>query len=116
MKWSSATIKNCLKLHFSCGPTGYSELLAQHYPLPSRRTLLRSIQPIAFESGILSEVFQYLSIKTAVMSHEERQCMLTLGEMSVTASVELDNRTGRFIGDVTLPGHTGVATHSMVLC
>ena len=40
VKWSSITIKNGLKLHFTCGPTGYAELLAQNYPLPSRRTLL----------------------------------------------------------------------------
>jgi hypothetical protein len=114
MKWSTVTIKRSLKLHFTCGPTGYSELLAQNYPLPSRRTLLRSIQHVAFESGILSEVFQYLSIKTGSMLPEERQCVLTLDEMSITPSVELDNRSGRFIGDVTLPGHSGVATHSMV--
>lgn len=114
MKWSTATLKKCLKLHFCCGPTGYGELLTQGYPLPSRRTLLRSIQHVAFESGILTEVFHYLSIKAGSMLPEERQCVLTLDEMSITASVELDNRSGRFIGDVTLPGHSGVATHSMV--
>jgi Transposase protein len=80
-KWSSVTIKNALKLHFACGPTGYAQLLSQRYPLPSRRTLLRSLQHVQFESGILSEVFQYLSIKTSAMKIEERECCLTLDEM-----------------------------------
>lgn len=77
--------------------------------------MLRSIQHVAFQSVILTEVFKYLSTKTESMVPEERQCVLTLDEMSINASVELDNRSGRFIGDVTLPGHSGVATtHSMV--
>jgi hypothetical protein len=36
--------------------------------------------------------------------------------MSITAGVEFDTRSGHFIGDVTLPDHSGVATHSLVLC
>jgi hypothetical protein len=62
-KWSSATVKNALQLHFACGPTGYRALLSQKYPLPSLRTLRRSIQFLKFESGILTEVFQFLAIK-----------------------------------------------------
>jgi hypothetical protein len=48
------------------------------------------------------------------MNVHERECCLTLDEMSITAGIDFDNRTGNFIGDVTLPGHTGVATHSLV--
>ena len=59
-------------------------------------------------------MLNYLTVKTAVMTVEERFCVLTLDEMSITASVELDNRTGTFVGDVTLPGHSGTATHSLV--
>jgi Transposase protein len=58
-KWSSATVKNALQLHFACGPTGYRVLLSQKYPLPSLRTLSRSIQFVKFESGILMEVVLY---------------------------------------------------------
>ena len=113
-KWSPSTIKNALQLHFACGPTGYRVLLSQKYPLPSLRTLRRSIQFVKFESGILTEVFHFLAIKVKDMNVQERQCCLTLDEMSITASVELDNRNGNFIGEVTLPGHTGPATHSLV--
>jgi hypothetical protein len=113
-KWSTSTVKNGLKLHFSCGPTGYKELLSQGYPLPSHRTLLRSMQHVKFDSGILGEVFHYLGIKVASMTVEERECCLTLDEMSITAGVEFDIRSGRFIGDVSLPGHSGAATHGLV--
>ena len=113
-KWSASTVKNALQLHFACGPTGYGVLLAQKYPLPSLRTLRRSIQFVKFDSGVLTEVFQLLAIKVHDMNAQERECCLTLDEMSITASVEFDNRTGNFIGDVTLPGHSGVATHCLV--
>jgi len=57
---------------------------------------------LQFESGVLTEVFEYLTVKTSAVQVEERQCVLTMDEMSITASVELDNRTGCFVGDVTL--------------
>jgi Transposase protein len=113
-KWGSSTIKTSLHLYFACGPTGYSALLHQKYPLPSLRTLRRSIQFVKFESGILTEVFQFLALKVHDMNAQERECCLTLDEMSITASVDFDNRSGNLIGDVTLPGHTGIATHSLV--
>lgn len=44
----------------------------------------------------------------------ERECVLTIDEMAITPSVELHTLTGKLYGDVTLPGHTGVATHACV--
>jgi len=114
IKWRTATIKSGLALHFTCGPTGYKKLLSQHYPLPSRRTLLRNMQHTEFHSGVLSEVSAYLSIKGKSMCDEERECVLSVGEMSIKAAVEFDNRCGHFIGDVTLPEHSGVTTHALV--
>jgi len=113
-KWSSVTVRNAMQLHFACGPTGYHVLLSQKYPLPSLRTLRRSIQFVKFESGILTEVFQFLAFKVRDMSVLERECSLTLDEMSITAGAEFDKRTGRFIADVTLPDQSGIATHSLV--
>jgi len=108
VKWSSDTVKKALQLHFACGPTGYGLLLSQNYPLPSLRTLRRNLQSVKFDSGVLCEVFQFLSIKVATMHPLERECCLTLDEMSITSSVEYDSRIGRFLGDVTLPEHTGL--------
>jgi hypothetical protein len=80
-KWSSVTVKNALKLHYACGPSGYKELLCQRYPLSSHRTLLRSMQHVQFDSGILNEVFHYLTTKTSSMKDEERECRLTLDKI-----------------------------------
>jgi len=113
-QWNKETVKNGLKLHFACGPSGYKELLMQKYPLPSPRTLRRCIQHVRFESGILDEVFQYLEVKTSAMAAQERDCVPTLDEMAIKPSVEFDKRTCHFIGDVTLPDHSGPATHSLV--
>lgn len=43
-KWSAATIKKGLQLKFACGATGYDLLLAQKQPLPSARSLRRSLE------------------------------------------------------------------------
>jgi hypothetical protein len=76
--------------------------------------LRRSIQFVKFDSGILTEVFQFLAVKVQDMNAQEKECCLTLDEMSVTASVDFDIRSGNLIGDVNLPGHSGVATHALV--
>lgn len=44
----------------------------------------------------------------------KRECVLSSDEMAITPSVELHMLTGKLYGDVTLPGHTGVATHACV--
>lgn len=113
-KWSSSTLKKSLQLHFACGHTGYNVLLSHNYPLPSLRTLRRSLENFRFNTGILSEVFTYLTIKVSAMSPQERECCMTLDEMSITAGVQYDNRNDNFLGGVTLPGHSGTATRFSV--
>ena len=44
----------------------------------------------------------------------ERECCMTLDEMSITAGVQYDNRNDNFLGGVTLPGHSGTDTHVLV--
>ena len=53
-------------------------------------------------------------MKVAEMHDKEKYCALSLDEMSITPSSEYDTRTGRLMGEVTLPGHSGRATHAMV--
>jgi hypothetical protein len=43
-KWSIDTIQKGLRTKFVCGARGYSELLEQGMPLPSLRTLRRSLE------------------------------------------------------------------------
>ena len=83
-------------------------------PLPSIRTLQRRMQKIKFQPGVLEEVFSFLKLKAEAMSEMEKECVLTLDEMAITPSVELHLGTGQLYGDVTLPEHTGPATHACV--
>ena len=48
------------------------------------------------------------------MHSTERRCCLTLDEMSIAAAIEYDPSCGSILGDVTLPGHSGPATHALV--
>jgi len=113
-KWSQQTIQKALQLLFACGPSGYAALKGQGYPVPATRTLRKSIEVIKFDGGILGEVFELLKLKAANLHDKEKDCALTLDEMSITTSTEFDTRTGRLMGQVTLPGHSGQATHAMV--
>lgn len=114
MKWSNETIKKALQLRFSCGSTGYNVLLQQQQPLPSLRSLRRRIEFIHMEPGILGEVFSFLQVKVSAMKPEERECCLTLDEMCIQPGLQYDQSSSCLRGDVTLPGHSGVATHALV--
>ena len=63
MAWSTQTIKKALRLRFSCGTSGYNELIRSNIPLPSISTLQRRIKQIGFAPGIISSVFAYLKSK-----------------------------------------------------
>ncbi|GLV37435.1 hypothetical protein CBL_10599 [Carabus blaptoides fortunei] len=116
VKWSNATIKKSFQLKFACGANGYAELLKQQYPLPSCRTLRRRLEHLKFESGVLVEVFDFLKFKVATFKHEnERDCGIILDEMSIISSSVYDTSTCNFHGNVTLPGHSGLATHALVI-
>lgn len=114
MKWSNDTITRSLRLKFSCGNNGYTELLNQGYPLPSIRTLQRRMQNLKFDHGILEEVFEFLKIKINSMDSHEKDCVLVLDEMAITPGKTYDTSLNKYLGEVTLPGHTGIATHVLV--
>ncbi len=109
-KWSDETLQNALKLRFSCGATGYDDLLKAGFPLPAISTLQQRTEHIKFESGILTEVFEMMAQKVKTMDEREVWCALTMDEMSLKESVDYDLKSDSFIGDVTLPHHSGRAT------
>lgn len=49
------------------------------------------------------------------MANRDRICCLSLDEMELTPAVEYDASSKRILGDVTLPGHQGQATHVLVV-
>ncbi len=114
MKWSNDTVKKALKLRFAAGSTGYKALQDLQIPLPGIRILQRRMQAVRFEPGVLTEVFDFLKLKASGFTDLERKCVLTIDEMAITPSVELHTLSGKLYGDVTLPGHTGVATCACV--
>ena len=114
VRWTASTVKKALRLRFSCGASGYNLLLQQGYPLPSVRTLQRRMESLTFMPGILSQVFYYLGLKVSELKEEERICCLTLDEMAITSNIEYDASTSQVLGNITLPDHTGYATHGLV--
>jgi len=113
-KWNSETYKKALKLRFACGIAGYDELLEQGHPLSSLRSLRCKMEEVSMEPEILDETFIFLKLKVAALTDKERDCCLTLDEMSIKAGYQYDKSSSSFRGDVTLPGHKGSATHALV--
>ena len=66
------------------------------------------------EPGVLNAVFNVLQLKVQQWKSQECECCLTLDEMAITPSVEFDQSSGRLLGGVTLPSHSGSAIHGLV--
>lgn len=58
VKWSDETIKKALRIRFACGSPGYELLLKQHQPLPSQRSLRRSLQVNTVEPEMVSDMLK----------------------------------------------------------
>lgn len=114
MEWSNSTLTKSLKLKFSCGISGYNELLRQGYPIPSIRTLQRRLENLKFDSGILHEIFSFLELKVASFGPHEKDCVLVMDEMAITPGTSYDTSLKKYFGNVTLPDHSGLATHVLV--
>jgi hypothetical protein len=114
MKWSSSTITRSLKLKFSCGSSGYEQLIKEGYPLPSIPTLQRRLENLKFDSGILTEVFEFLYIKVQSFNDHEKDCMLVMDECVITEGNQYDSALNKYFGEVTLPEHVALANHVLV--
>lgn len=101
-RWSEETIKKALRLKFSC-TENYKELLNQNIPLPSKRTLQRSIETLNFQPGICDDIFQALRDKVLQFQDDrEKNCMLTLDEISIAPGEKIDESTNLLIGNATI--------------
>ncbi len=107
--WSEKAIKTGLKLKFSCGTSGYEDILSEGFPLPAISTLQRKMEHLRFDPGVLTEVFDMLQLKVNRMGEEERWCSLTMDEVSIKKSLDYDLKSDTFLGSITLPGHSGEA-------
>lgn len=112
-KWSNESIIEGLRTKFLCGLTAYEEERKKRF-LPSGRTLREKLQGIRFEPGILIEVFDMLENKIKEMQQHDLDCAIVFDEMSIQPGSNYCSNLKKFVGQVTLPGHTGIANHVMV--
>ncbi len=114
VKWSTETIQKGLRTKFVCSSRGYDVLLEQGQPLPSQRTLRRSLEDVKFASGVLDEMFILMKTKVSAMKETERECCITLDEMTIESKIEWDKALDQLTGYVNLPRHSGKANHALV--
>ena len=77
--WCDATLIHAYHFKFSCGYSGYTELIPQSFPLPSLRTLSRKLEGWKFESGPSEELFEFIKIKVSqIQKNIDRDCILVL--------------------------------------
>lgn len=112
-RWSNESIIEGLKTKYACGTSAYEEERKKR-KLPSSRTLAEKLQPLKFDAGILHEVFDILRHKVLDLKEDDRDCVLVFDEMSIQAGKDYCAHLKKFLGDVTLAGHSGVGNHIMV--
>ena len=86
----------------------------QSMPLPTQRTLRRSMENIEFNSGILDDIFSSMKPKVLAMQETEKEACFTLDEMKIEQRIEWDKTQDKFSGYITLPTYTGKADHAFV--
>ena len=112
-RWSNETIQKSLRLRFACKKTGYNYLIKSGFPLPSLPTLNDRIKNIIFKPGIIEDVFFMLKAKVTTLKEHEKNCILLLDEMAIEQYSDYSKGGDEFTGQVTLPYHSGMATHAL---
>ena len=113
-EWSKQTTEEALRIRFACGSTGYQLLIDSQFPLPSQRTLRRKTENIKFDCGILPEIMAMLRLKVETLSDLEKDVGIVFDEMSIKPGCDYDTGADKWIGEVNLPKHEGIATHGLV--
>ena len=63
------------------------KILGKFFRLPSKRTLLKTLQNSNISPGFSPKIFDALKLKTAEMENEDKQCVLVFDEMSLKARI-----------------------------
>lgn len=116
-KLSKETIKKALQIKFSCTTNGYQGLIKENIPLPSTRTLRRSLEDVDFSPGILNDMFDVMKNKVEKFT-DQRQCDCILGvdEMSLAPGEQPDPSTNSVVGSSTIPNSRGNSYTFPSLC
>lgn len=115
-KWPLADVRSAMTLAWTGGPSALDVTQRRQNvaPLPSVRTIQRRTAHIKFEPGILREVLDAFEPTVNAFVPLDRDCALFFDDMSITMKRDMDPSTGKYIGDVTLPGVTGMASKTTV--
>ena len=91
-------------------------ILRQLFALPSKRTLLRTLQRTNIVPGFNSQIFDALKVRVDTFDEKDRQCVIVFDEMSLKSYVEY-NPQGDFIEGLENFGGTNqtkkVANHAL---
>lgn len=112
-KWSDEAIMEGLRARFKMSISSY-ERERKKLRLPSARTLSERLQHIHFKPGILDEVFALMESKIPYMISLDLDCSLIFDEMAIAQGRDYCLNNKHYFGDITLPNHTGAATHVML--
>lgn len=112
-KWSDESLIEGFQSKFDCGSKAYEEERKKRR-LPSSRTLREKLQPLRLESGTLKEIIKLLKKKVSAMNDLNKDCVIVFDEMAIQPGVNYCNNLKQYIGDVTLPQHSGTANHLLV--
>lgn len=126
-RWCNNTLIQAYRLKFACGSNGYEELLRNHFPLPSLRTLRRHLENLKLLPGVSNEVFEFLKLKVAQLKNNvDKHCVVIIDEMSITPGKFYCTSTNVMFGESTITSATEniqmnthseklLANHAMVL-
>ena len=91
-------------------------MLKAGYPLPSIRTLQKRTEHLKLGPGIFDDIIELMGDKLSNKSDYEKFYSLTLDEMSLKSGSEMtyDLKSDSFVGNATLPGHSGPACKALV--
>ncbi|XP_058816766.1 uncharacterized protein LOC131680055 [Topomyia yanbarensis] len=113
-KWSDDSIAKGLRARLHMSRSAY-EMERKKLKLPSARTLNEKIQHLHFEPGILNEEFELMSTKIPFMEKDDLDCALVFDEMAIAQGKDYCLNNKHYFGDITLPNHSGAATHVLML-
>lgn len=116
-KWSDSTITKSLRLKFSSGSSGYTELRKQGYPAPGERTLRRNIEDVQLKEGIFDEMFELMKQKIATFTDDRMvDCELAFDEITHERGQQYDPATKSLVGKSSFKNNKGEyedALHSL---
>lgn len=112
-KWSDESIAEGLKSRFKMSNSMY-ERERKKLKLPSSRTLSERLQHLHFKPGILDEIYTLMESKIPFMMSDDLDCSIIFDEMAIAQGKDYCLNNKYFFGDVTLPNHSGAATHVML--